>query len=282
MNWDDLRIIAAVRDAGTFAGAGARLRIDETTVSRRLARIERALGVILFEAADGIRKPTAGCEAIVSHIQAMSMHAAEIGAVRNRAAGPAGRFRIASTHTIGEELLAPGMAAFLGANPGLTLHLLTSNENVNFSRWEADLAIRLRKPDRGDFSILKLADIRFYLLEPAEAIAPASEPVICCYPADLDFTPETQFLVSRGLQSTARCVTGNIRIIRTLIETRGVTGILPEFMCEHLLADTRLRTTLLPQRREVWLLVQSHLKGNRAARLVIEWIRTAFAKFPRL
>jgi DNA-binding transcriptional LysR family regulator len=281
MNWDDLRIIAAVKDAGTFAGAGARLRIDETTVSRRLARIERALGVTLFEAADGMRKPTADCEAIASHIQAMSRHAAEIGAVKSRAKGPAGRFRIACTHTIGEELLAPGMALFLGSNPGLTLHLLTSNENVNFSRWEADLAIRLRKPDRGDFSILKLADIRFYLLEPAETIAPASEPVICGYPGDLDFTPESQFLVSKGLQRPARCITGNIRIIRTLIETGGVTGVLPEFMCENLLADTRLRKTLLPRRREVWLLVQPHLKGNSAARLVIEWIRTAFAKLGR-
>ena len=30
MNWDDLRIIAAVKDEGTYAGASARLRIDET------------------------------------------------------------------------------------------------------------------------------------------------------------------------------------------------------------------------------------------------------------
>ena len=44
MNWDDLRIIAAVRDEGTYAGASARLRIDETTVGRRLARIQRDLG----------------------------------------------------------------------------------------------------------------------------------------------------------------------------------------------------------------------------------------------
>ena len=38
MNWDDLRIVAAIRDEGTFAGASARLRIDETTVGRRLSR----------------------------------------------------------------------------------------------------------------------------------------------------------------------------------------------------------------------------------------------------
>ena len=37
MNWDDLRIIQAVRHKGSYTGAAATLRIDETTVSRRLA-----------------------------------------------------------------------------------------------------------------------------------------------------------------------------------------------------------------------------------------------------
>ena len=44
MDWDDLRIIAAIRDSGTFAGAGMRLGIDETTISRRLARLQKTLG----------------------------------------------------------------------------------------------------------------------------------------------------------------------------------------------------------------------------------------------
>jgi DNA-binding transcriptional LysR family regulator len=281
MNWDDLRIIAAVKDEGTYAGAGARLRIDETTVSRRLARLERALGMTLFEAVDGARRPTQDCERIAAHIQAMSRHVAEIAAVKGDAAGPVGRFRIAATNAIAEEVLAPRVARFLAAHPGLALQLLTSNDNVNFSRWEADLAIRLRKPDRGDFSILKLAEIRLYLLEPAGRKRQSGEPVVCCYPSDLDLTPESQFLASRGLQKAARCVTDNVRIIRSLIETREAVGVLPDYMCDGLLADARFRSSLLPRRREAWLLVQSHLKGNAAARVVVDWIRSAFADFAR-
>ena len=70
--------------------------------------------------------------------------------------GPVGRLRIASTNAVAEEVLSPRASAFLRANPGLTLQFLTSSENVKFSRWEADLAIRLRKPDKGDFAISKL------------------------------------------------------------------------------------------------------------------------------
>src|SRR5438046_1374533 len=80
-NWDDLRIIAAVRDEGTYAGASARLRIDETTVGRRLARIQRKLGLRLFEAVDGVRKPTRQCEMVLAHVQAMAAHAADIGRI---------------------------------------------------------------------------------------------------------------------------------------------------------------------------------------------------------
>lgn len=277
MKWDDLRIIAAVRDEGTYAGASARLRIDETTVGRRLSRIERALGLRLFEAADGIRRPTRQCEAVLAHVEAMAAHAAEIGRVGESLAGPVGPLRIASTNTVAEEVLSPRASGFLCANPGLTLQFLTSSENVKFSRWEADLAIRLRKPDKGDFTISKLADVRLYFFEPADS---ADAPVVCAYPEELDAIPEAQFLRARRLKP-ARCITDNIRIIRTLIQSHQAIGVLPEYGCEALLADRSLRATPLAKRRDVWLLVQNHLKRDPATRLVIDWVRRCFGDFAR-
>lgn len=279
MNWDDLRIVAAVRDEGTYAGASARLRIDETTVGRRLARIERALGLRLFEAVDGVRKPTRQCETVLAHVDAMAAHVADIGKVGESLPGLTGRFRIASTSAIAEELLAPRAGALLVRNPGLALQFLTSSENVKFSRWGADLAIRLRKPDKGDFTISKLAEIGLYFFEPAAA--PDFEPAVCTYPDGLDLTPESQFLKARGLQQRARCITDNVRVIRKLIQTHQAIGILPEPSCEGLLADRRLRATLLPRRRDVWLLVQNHLKRDPAARAVIDWVRGCFQELAR-
>src|SRR5207237_9221394 len=68
-------------------------------------------------------------------------------------------------------------------------------------------------------------------------------------------------------RSRARCVTDNIGVIRTLIQNHLAVGVLPEYSCEGLLADRRLRATLLPKRRDVWLLVQNHLKRDAAARV---------------
>ena len=275
MNWDDLRIIAAVREAGTYAAASARLRIDETTVGRRLNRIQRRLGLRLFEAVDGARKPTAQCERILAHVQEMAAHVAEIHKVGENLPGLIGRLRIASTNSVAEELLSPRAGQLLLQNPGLTLQFLTSSENVKFSRWQADLAIRLRKPDKGDFTIAKLANVRLYFVEPA--VAPEFEPIVCGYPQDLDLIPESRFLKAKGLHQRARCITDNVRVIRTLLQSHQAVGVLPEYLCAELLADRRLRATLLPRHRDVWLLVQNHLKRDPAARAVIDWVRDCFA-----
>ena len=90
MNWDDLRIVAAVREEGTYARAGARLRVDVTTIGRRVARIQRALGVKLFEAVDGVRIPTKQCETVLAHIEAMTGHARQIDRVGESLPGAVG------------------------------------------------------------------------------------------------------------------------------------------------------------------------------------------------
>ena len=190
MDWDDLRIIAAIRDSGTFAGAGVRLGMDETTISRRLARLQKTLGVSLFTATDGVRKPTPHCEQILDHVQEIAQHVAEIGALGNAARGVAGHIRLATVNSVAEEILAPKSAEFLVRNPGLTLQLLTSGQNVNFARWEADLAVRLRKPEKGNFTITKLADVRLYLFEPRETIE------------NLFQTVQQECLASRPIQSS--------------------------------------------------------------------------------
>lgn len=278
MNWDDLRIIAAVRDEGTYTGASARLRIDETTVGRRLARIQRDLGVPLFDAVDGQRRPTRHCEAVLAHVSAMAAHVAAIGRLGDSEPGPVGRLRIASTNTVAEELLAPHAQEFLRDNPGLTLQFLTSSGNVKFSRWQADLAIRLRKPEKGDFTISKLGDIRLYFFEPVESRN--GEPITCVYPDELDAIPEAQFLRARRVKN-ARCVTDNIRVIRTMIQSHQAVGVLPELSCGALFADRSLRATPLARRRDVWLLVQNHLKRDPATRLTIAWIRACFKDLAR-
>jgi DNA-binding transcriptional LysR family regulator len=190
-----------------------------------------------------------------------------------------GLLRSATTSSLADEVLAPAIAPFLVRHPGLSIQLMISGQNVNFSRWEADLAVRLRKPQKGNFTITKLANVRLYLFEPRNPIGDGqSDPVVCGYPDDLDQTQESIFLNAQGFKARRRCITETPRVIRKLIQSHQAIGILPEYMCGDLLADRQLRATLLPQRRDVWLLVQDHLKRDPATRVVIEWMRELFGR----
>lgn len=175
--------------------------------------------------------------------------------------------------------MSPRVAGLLAKHPGLSLQFLTSSENVKFSHWQADFAVRLKKPDKGDFTISKLGELRLYLIEPASGSE--TDPMVCTYPDDLGAIPETQFFKVRGFQARSRFVADNLRVIRALIASRQAIGVLPEYLCGDLLGDRRLRATLLPRHRDVWLLVQNHLKRDAAARVVIDYLRDCFQEFAR-
>ena len=273
MNWDDLRIACAVYQTGSFAAAAARLRVNETTVARRLRRLEDDLDVTLFEAVDGARRPTVACDDLVAVAEAMASQVERLEHIGTTARGLAGRRRIATTESIASGVLAPRVPAFLAEHPGLALDLMASAVNVNFSRWEADLAVRMAKPEKGDFVISKLAELVFYYLEPVAA----PRGLVCCYPEDLADTPEMRFMVGAGVATRARVTTRALPAMRQMIETRACAGVLPSFLCRDLLDDDTLRVQRLPQTRGVWLLVQRHLKDDPATRAVIDWIRGCFA-----
>lgn len=276
MNWDDLRIVIAVCEEGSFARAAARLRIDETTVARRLSRLERSLGTKLFDAVDGTRRPTPLCAAVLEHAHHMSRHVSAIASLSQSRPGVTGRIRLATTPSVADDVLAPRAEALLRHNPGLTLQILASAQNVNFSRWEADLAVRLGRPAKGDFMITRLGTMRLFYFEPEDQGRGPAGRVVCRYPAELDETPESRFLARRGVNGDARFVTESLASIRQLIQSHAACGILPGYACASLLRDPGLRATELPQQRDVWLLVQTHLKRDPAARLVVDWIRKAF------
>ena len=273
MNWDDLRILIAIRDAGSYARAGAQLRIDETTIARRLARLEATLSMKLFDAVDGERRPTPECLSVLQHADEIAKHVRAIDSVAPEGAGITGHIRLATTSTIADEVLAPRAAGLLRDNPGLSLQLSASGQNVSFSRWEADIAIRLKRPPKGNFNITKLGKMRLYYFEPEHQTSDPREQIVCRYPDELDDTPESTYLERNGLKERARLITDGLATIRQMVRTGSAAGILPEYACRDLLEASQLRAVQLPKEREIWLLVQPHLKRDPATRVVVDWVR---------
>lgn len=186
------------------------------------------------------------------------------------------RVRVATTDSIAVKVLAPRAQALLEGRPGLSLDLMVSTENVNFARWEADVAIRLAKPAKGDFTISKLADLELYLFEPADLAADGSR-LVCAYPEELDATPESNFLDQQDMLRFCRLRTKNVLVVEALLQSKKCCGILPAYAAAALLNDASLRAKRLPDLRGAWLLVQAHLRRDALFEIVVDWIRACFS-----
>ncbi|OSM01439.1 LysR family transcriptional regulator [Magnetofaba australis] len=274
MNWDDLRIALAVAQAGSYARAAQRLRLDETTVARRIKRLERALGYALFDAVDAKRRPTPRGQEMLAQAAIMARCAQAVESVEADGLAITGRVRLSATPTIAEQVLAPALDALLTTHPGLILTLESANANADFARWETDFAIRLGRPQRGNFTMRKLGEAGFCLIRPQRAPRPGD--YLCAYPPELAQTPEMQALQGMSELPPARLQTADLNVIDRALGGGRASAILPQAFARKWETDPNMTVEALAIRREAWLLAQPHLRDEPRGRVVSQWIVESF------
>src|SRR2546421_7109005 len=146
-DWDGLRIFLALSRARTLAAAARKLGIDETTVARRLARLEKEMGASLLERAPGGLALTPAGEAV--RTAAEEMESAALAAER-RARGAdrqlSGRVRVTAPEILGRYFVLPALQAVHERHPAIAMGLTSAIARLDVTRREADVAIRTVRP----------------------------------------------------------------------------------------------------------------------------------------
>lgn len=110
-DWDDLRAFLAVAETGSTLAAGKRLRVSQTTAARRVAALEQALGLTLFERRPAGYALTPAGEALVEPARAV---AAAAGTVAETAASLSreltGTVRLTTLEIYAATILPPSCA----------------------------------------------------------------------------------------------------------------------------------------------------------------------------
>src|SRR3954469_24475848 len=141
--WDDFRLIKAIADAKGLPTAAERLGVNHSTVFRRLRQIEAALGVPLFERHRLGYVPTAAGEEMVALADRLDEDiTAFTRKVSGRELSPAGELRVTTNDSLLVHLLTPLFAVFLRQCPDMRLDIVLSNQPLNLSKRDADVAIR--------------------------------------------------------------------------------------------------------------------------------------------
>ena len=147
IDWDDLKYLARLAEAGSLSGAARLLRVEHATVGRRIAALEAAVGTRLVDRRGGRYTLTdAGASALV---EARRMEAAAVAVQRiglAEAAAPV-EFSVTAPPAIATDLIVPQLPAFLARNGDLRLRLIAQSRMLSLNRGEADIALRLSRPE---------------------------------------------------------------------------------------------------------------------------------------
>lgn len=161
-DWDDARVFLAVARAGSLSGAAGALGLGVATVSRRIERFEAALGAPLFARHQSGYRLTDDGAALVARAEALEAAAGAL-APEADAGVLAGTVRLATAETFANALVIPSLPAFLARHPGLAVEIATDVRAANLHRRDADLALRLVRPERGNLTVRRLGTLGFGL-----------------------------------------------------------------------------------------------------------------------
>ena len=149
-DWDDFRFFLAVARQGSLSGAARALGVNHTTVLRRVAGLEGAAGVRLFERLPaGYALTEAGEEvlAIAARVEE------DIAAADRRLSGKdsriGGSLSVTTVDILALHMLPRPMAAFRALRPEIQVNLMVAEARLSLSKREADIAVRptLKPPD---------------------------------------------------------------------------------------------------------------------------------------
>ncbi len=162
MDWNDLRYFLGVARSESLTRTSADLRVSQSTVSRRISEFEASLGMTLFARHQtGYFLTDAGRE-VMRYAQAVeeSILALERGATGLDTA-PAGTVRLATSDSLATDLIIPAMPAFRARYPHICLEIVTSTVAAELGRREADIALRVVRPTRGNLKVRRVGHMTY-------------------------------------------------------------------------------------------------------------------------
>lgn len=280
MNWDDLRHFRALAVAGSLSAAARMLSVEHATVARRISALEEFLGILLVDRRGRRWTLTVEGERIAAIADKME---AEARAVARAADGA--RSAISGTVTISAP---PALAAYrLTAalvelqirHPGLTLRLIGEARTASLDRAEADIAIRLTRPDAGDLTITKLGkmDFRLYASPSYLAITAEENWRFIGYDDPLARAPQQAAIEAFAKGRAFSFYGSNLELQQAAARCGGGIAALPDFMGEHDEALVPVAPGRLLISRDIWLVVHSDMKRAAPIQIVSQRLGEVFA-----
>jgi len=177
---NDLLLFARVAESGSFSRAAERVQLPKSTVSRRVAALEKRLGERLLQRSTRKLAITDFGLGVLDHARALAVEVEGAQALaQHRQAKPSGRLRVSMPADFASTALPAMLAAFVQEHPAIQLELDLSPRRVDLIGENFDLAVRMGDlPDDSQLAARRLAEMTMGLYAVPAYLQAAGEPQV--------------------------------------------------------------------------------------------------------
>jgi DNA-binding transcriptional LysR family regulator len=290
MNWDDAQTFLAIARNGSFARAGRVLGVNATTVGRRLATLESTLeSKLFFRTSTGLSLSTVG-RTLLPHTERIE---AELLAAERELQGAdaktAGSVRLTASDGVINYIILSQLSALRLRHPELTLELRSDVHNLDLSRREADVALRLSRPTESFLVARRIGTVNFALFGCVRYLANRGTPRqikelrghdFVTFEADIE-VPQSRWL-RRNVREHHVALSVNTTSAQALACSAGVgLALLPSFIAPYFSELIQVLPRLEYPSREVWCVTHEDMRSNARVNCVVAWLRSVFQESAR-
>ena len=158
-DWTHARSLVAVIESGSLSAAARTLGQSQPTLGRHIKELEQHLGVELFTRVTRGLAPTPAALDLLPHAQDMAAAAAKLQlAASGKSTSLQGTIRITASVVVSHFVLPPILAQMREALPEIQIELVPSDATENLLYREADIAIRMYRPEQLDIIARHICD----------------------------------------------------------------------------------------------------------------------------
>jgi DNA-binding transcriptional LysR family regulator len=157
LDWDKLRIFHTAAESGSFTHAAEKLGMSQSAVSRQISALEDDLGLKLFiRHARGLVLTEVG-EQLFRTAHRMHWELQQVETQMSESQDvPTGPLIVTTTVGIGSTWLSSRLDEFLKLYPLIQLEIRLNDAELDLAMREADVAIRLHRPNQSEMIQRKL------------------------------------------------------------------------------------------------------------------------------
>ena len=164
MDWDKLKIFHTVAEASSFTKAATILNLSQSAISRQIQSLEKDLKIQLFERhARGLVLTDNGkylfqtAHEVISKLKEVET---TLGDEKNKLNG---KLTVTTVVSFGTTWLTPRIQEFMEKNPNIEVELIVTDQELDLSTREADIAIWMRQPKQLNYIQKKIIDINYHI-----------------------------------------------------------------------------------------------------------------------